>query len=105
MHFCEGRLVLDAVDFDLDGTLSDSTDVYIRILNTAFERIGLPEVSRNVALVAIRESGFNWNKVLPEYLGEQRDKMVPKAMEVIREIYPRMLRQGYADRPWLSHAF
>lgn len=49
MPFCEGRLVLDAVVFDLDGTLIDSTDVYIRILNTAFERIGLPEISRNVA--------------------------------------------------------
>ncbi len=83
----------DAVVFDLDGTLIDSTDVYIRILNIAFEQLDLPPVSRESVLDVLIEGDFDWNRILPIDLNERKEEIIKKSMEVIRVIYPQMFRQ------------
>jgi HAD superfamily hydrolase (TIGR01509 family) len=89
----EGKLNVDAVVFDLDGTLIDSLDVYCKILNTALERVGLPTASKKNILRAIREGGFIWDFVLPEKMKSQKDVLIRKVRGVIDEIYPRMFRK------------
>jgi HAD superfamily hydrolase (TIGR01509 family) len=84
---------LDAVAFDLDGTLINSLDAYTRILKTAFKQIGLKENARQMVLSAMREGGFDWNSLFPAYEGEERQAMMEKAREAITGIYLRTFRQ------------
>ena len=84
---------LDAVAFDLDGTLINSMDAYIRILKTAFKQMGLKEDARQMVLSAMREGGFDWNSLFPAYEGEQRQTMMEKARALITGIYSRTFRQ------------
>jgi HAD superfamily hydrolase (TIGR01549 family) len=87
------KLTVDAVVFDLDGTLIDSLDVYCKILNSAFERVGLPAASRKNILRAIRDGGFVWDFVLPEQMKSQKEVLIRKVRRIIDEIYPRMFRK------------
>ena len=87
------KLNVDAVIFDLDGTLIDSLDVYCKILNSAFERVGLPVASRKNILRAIRDGGFIWDFVLPEQMKSQKEVLIRKVRRIIDEIYPRMFRK------------
>jgi len=84
---------LDAVAFDLDGTLINSLDAYTRILKTAFKQMGLKEDARQMVLSAMREGGFDWNSLFPAYEGEQRQTMMEKAREAITGIYLRTFRK------------
>jgi phosphoglycolate phosphatase len=92
MLLANTRFMCDAVIFDLDGTLIDSTDVYVRILNVAFERLSLPLFSKEDILDLLIEGDFDWNKILPADLKGRKKEIIPKAMEIIREIYPQMFR-------------
>jgi phosphoglycolate phosphatase-like HAD superfamily hydrolase len=87
MPFCAGHFYLDAVAFDLDGTLIESIDVYVRLLNTALRRIGVAEAPRDQVLAAIREGGFDWSQVLTDVRGRRRDEIIQKAMAVISGMY------------------
>ena len=93
MPFANTPVICDAVIFDLDGTLIDSTDVYLRILNVAFERLGLPLFSKEDILDLLIEGDFDWNKILPADLKGRKEEIIQKAMEIIREIYPQMFRE------------
>ena len=93
MPLANNQFICDAVTFDLDGTLIDSTDVYLRILNVAFERLSLPLFSKEDILDLLIEGDFSWNKILPADLKGRRDQIIQKAMEIIREIYPQMFRE------------
>jgi HAD superfamily hydrolase (TIGR01509 family) len=88
------HLRVEAVMFDLDGTLIDSTDVYYRIVEVVLERLGLPVVSRPTILDAARDGDFDWNRVLPEDTGGSRDDLIQAGWELVQEIYPDMFRNG-----------
>jgi HAD superfamily hydrolase (TIGR01509 family) len=93
MPFANNPFKCDAVIFDLDGTLIDSTDVYLRILNVAFERLSLPLFSKEDILDLLIEGDFDWNKILPADLKWRQEEIIQKAMEIIKEIYPQMFRE------------
>lgn len=88
------RFEIDAVVFDLDGTLIDSLSVYVRILNTAFERLRLPPISQDNTRDAVRDGAFDWDKVLPEGVKDQKAEWVPRCFRMIAEIQPQMLREN-----------
>jgi HAD superfamily hydrolase (TIGR01549 family) len=79
---------LEAVLFDLDGTLIDSTDAYFQIVNEAFKQLGLQPIGRRAILDAVKDGGFDWDAVLPGELKEGRDQLITKARGIIDEIYP-----------------
>lgn len=93
MPFANSQFICDAVIFDLDGTLIDSTDVYLRILNVAFERLSLPLFSKEDILDLLIEGDFDWNKILPTDLEGRKEEIIQKAMEIIRKIYPQIFRE------------
>ena len=92
MPFSAGNTISDAVVFDLDGTLIDSIDVYVRILNIAFRRIGVPEAPRDQVLAAIRDGGFDWNQVLADLHHRQREEIIQKTREIVSDLYKDAFR-------------
>jgi len=86
------KLLVDAVVFDLDGTLIDSIQVHFKVLNTAFERLGLPPVSWEDAMEAAKEGRFDWDRVLPDENKTRRHEIITKCVEIIADIQSEMLR-------------
>jgi HAD superfamily hydrolase (TIGR01509 family) len=93
MSFTNRQFICDAVIFDLDGTLIDSTDVYLKILNVAFKRLHLPLFSREDVLDLLIEGNFDWNRLLSIDLQDRKEEIIQKSMEIMREIYPQMFRE------------
>lgn len=86
------KLLVDAVVFDLDGTLIDSIHVHFKVLNTAFERLGLPPVSWEDAMEAAKEGRFDWDRVLSNVDQTRKDGIIAKCVEIIADIQSEMLR-------------
>jgi HAD superfamily hydrolase (TIGR01509 family) len=84
------KLSVDAVIFDLDGTLIDSIEIYFKIVDIVFERLKLPPVSREAILAAVKDGDFDWECVLPDDVKDRKDEIISDAVEIISEIYPRM---------------
>lgn len=93
MYFKNSTMSVDAVIFDLDGTLIDSIGVYVRIMAEIFSRLDLPPPPDEVVFASIRASRFNWDDVLPDNSKNRKDEIIAKAYEIIDEIYPRIFRQ------------
>lgn len=87
------KMLVDAVVFDLDGTLIDSIHVHFKVLNTAFERIGLPPVSWEDAMEAAKEGRFDWDRVLSDEDRARKDEIIAKCVEIFADIQPEMLRE------------
>lgn len=83
-------LEVDAVIFDLDGTLIDSTAVYFRIIEFAFKRLGLPPVSENAIVDAGKDGEFNWSSLLPTEMLDQKNEIIARVLRVIYEVYPEI---------------
>ncbi len=92
MHFNADRLSVEAVIFDLDGTLIDSAGIYFKIVEIVFERLDLPQPSRKAILDATEDGDFDWYYVLPVEVRDRKDEIITKALHVINEIAPQMFR-------------
>ena len=84
---------VDAVVFDLDGTLIDTLDIYCRILNIALGRLGFQPVAREIVVAAAREGDFEWSRVLPGGLGSKMDDTVAQVREIIEGLYKKALHE------------
>ena len=84
---------VDAVVFDLDGTLIDTLDIYFRILNIALERLGFQPVAKEIVVDAAREGEFEWSRVLPGGLGSKMDDTVAQVREIIEGLYKKALHE------------
>ena len=84
---------VDAVVFDLDGTLIDTLDIYFRILNIALEQLGFQTVAREIVVGAAREGEFEWSRVLPMGLGSKMDDTVAQVREIIEGLYKKALHE------------
>jgi len=84
------KLKVDAVIFDLDGTLIDSIDIYFAIVENALEKLELPAVSRSQILAAAESENFNWELVLPQEVLKRKQTIIDEAWAVINEIAPQM---------------
>ncbi len=84
------KMKVDAVLFDLDGTLIDSIGIYYKIVDIVFDRLGLPPVPREAFVEAAKDGNFQWDSVLPENLQDRKIKVIEQATEITKEIYPRL---------------
>ncbi|MBW1916041.1 MAG: HAD family hydrolase [Deltaproteobacteria bacterium] len=80
------RLILDALIFDLDGTLIDTMGVYFQTLDVVCERLDLPPVSRKEISDAVKEGNFNWDLIFPLEMLDKKDGLIKKARVVIEEV-------------------
>jgi len=84
------KLDVDAVMFDLDGTLIDSIGIYYKIVDVVFEKLELPPVTREKISMATENGDFEWECVLPPHMLGRKEELRARAMEMIYEIYPAM---------------
>ena len=84
------KLTVDAVIFDLDGTLIDSAPIYYAIIDVIFDRLDLPPVPQSVLLEAMKNGEFEWDLVLPDEMKNRKEQLVEKARGIIDEIAPSM---------------
>ena len=90
---------VDAVLFDLDGTLIDSIESYYRIVEIVLEKMKFPKVPRQTILKAAQNDEFNWDMVLPDVPGQTREKTAKKAWQMIEKIYPDMFLKNVRPFP------
>jgi phosphoglycolate phosphatase len=86
-------LAVDAVIFDLDGTLIDSAPIYYELIDVVFKRLGIPPVDRQVLLEAMQDGEFEWDLVLPEGMKPCKEEVIKNAQIIIDDIAPSMFRQ------------
>jgi HAD superfamily hydrolase (TIGR01509 family) len=83
---------IEAVIFDLDGTLLDTKEIFFAILEEVFQEFRFPMVSRELLVEAAADGKFNWDMVLPEEIRIHKDEILPKVWEVIGRISPPLFR-------------
>ncbi|MFA5906208.1 MAG: HAD-IA family hydrolase [Desulfobacula sp.] len=81
---------LEAVIFDLDGTLIDSIESYYRIVEIALERLGLPKVPRSKILKAAQNDSFQWEEILLAAPGKTLEETRTEAWKIIEAVYPEL---------------
>ena len=86
-------LTVDAVIFDLDGTLIDSAPIYYELIDVIFERLGIPPVSKKVLLEAMKDGEFEWELVLPDRMKPRKEEVIKNARTIIDDIAPSMFRR------------
>ena len=95
------KMKVDAVLFDLDGTLIDSIGIYYRIVDIVFDRLDIPPVPREAFVEAAKDGDFEWDCVLPDNMHDRKDEIIVAATEMIKEIYPQMFAKYLK---WISGA-
>ena len=93
MPFINKKLKVEAVLFDLDGTLIDSAPIYYQIIDIVFERLGVPPVSRHTLQEAMDDGDFDWDYVLPDPMKSRKEELIAEARKIIDDIAPPMFRR------------
>jgi phosphoglycolate phosphatase len=83
-------IAVDAVIFDLDGTLIDSAPIYYALIDIIFNRLGIPPLPRSILLEAMKNGDFEWDLVLPDTMKPRKAQLIEKARSIINEIAPSM---------------
>ena len=84
------KLNVDAILFDLDGTLLDSIGIYYDIVDIVFAKLKLPPVPKERFVEAAKDGDFEWDYVLPAEMKDRKTELIKAATDLIYEIYPDM---------------
>jgi len=79
---------VDLIIFDVDGTLVDSAQDLIASVNVTLESIGLPREDPDVVQSYI---GDGVRKLVERALGQEQQRLYPRAVEVFRKHYDEHL--------------
>lgn len=96
------KLKVDAAIFDLDGTLIDSTEAHFKVIEEIFTRMDQPVLPRKILLANMREKSENWGDLFPKESESRKKQLVKEAIELFREIYPRVFRETNRLIPGIS---
>ena len=95
---------VDAVIFDLDGTLIDSAPIYFDLIEVVFKRLGIAPVAKSVLLEAMKNGEFEWDLVLPDEIKNRKEQLIAKARGIIDEIAPAMFHEQVKIIPGTADA-
>lgn len=84
------KILVDAVIFDLDGTIIDSIGIYYKIVTAVLEKLGLPQISTVDLRNATKDGGFEWSMIFPEEIKENKEELIKNAWKIAEEISPKM---------------
>ena len=95
----KGKIAVQAVLFDLDGTLIDSIGVYYTIVSATLKELGMPGATMEAVYDATENGSFDWYKILPAAIESSHPGIVDRAWEIAARISPRMFREGVSLIP------
>ena len=84
------KLKVDAVLFDLDGTVLDSIGIYYQIIEIVFKRLDILMPSKDKIRDAAKNGEFEWEQLFPRKTPEEKDRMIKRTRDIIAEIYPNL---------------
>ena len=87
------KLEVNAVLFDLDGTLIDSAPIYYEIIDVVFEKLGIPPVAVEILREAMDDGEFDWDFVLPARMKNRKNQLIAEARIIIDDIAPALFRK------------
>jgi len=87
------KLEVNAVLFDLDGTLIDSAPIYYEIIDIVFARLEVPPVTRETLQGAMDDGDFDWDFVLPADMKSRKKELIAEARVIIDDIAPTLFRK------------
>lgn len=93
MPFVNKKFKVEAVLFDLDGTLIDSAPIYYQIIDIVFEKLGVPPVPRKTLQEAMDDGDFDWDFVLPDPMKPRKEELIAESRKIIDDIAPPMFRK------------
>lgn len=82
---------IDAIIFDMDGTLSDSIETYLYIVSKAAASVGL-KFSREQVLASLANQAHIWNGLLSDD-PPRREEIIRKMNIVMMEIYTDVIQR------------
>lgn len=88
------KVEVDAVIFDLDGTLVDSAGIYFKLMEEVCSRLEIPVPSREELLERARVAKGDLKKLLPDKLRGKKDSVINKALMMIRQLFPEMFKDN-----------
>jgi phosphoglycolate phosphatase-like HAD superfamily hydrolase len=81
---------LQAVMFDLDGTLIDSIPTYVRIIAAMLDHVGLPPAPRESVSAALKGGVSGFHHLVPAEMNHRREELVEAILEAGRRISERL---------------
>ena len=81
---------VDAVLFDLDGTILDSIGIYFQIIETVFDKLELAMPTRERIIDAAKTGEFEWGLVFPAKSQVELDDLLKRTHQITAEIYPKL---------------
>ena len=87
------KMNVDAVIFDLDGTILDSIGIYYQIIEIVFQHLGIPMPSEDKLREAAKTGEFEWDEVFSDRTRPEKDRLIKKAGVMAAEIYPKMFEK------------
>ncbi len=99
-----GKLEVETVMLDLDGTIIDSVGIYYEIVKMTLQEMNLPQVSTAQIRQANQNGRFLWEKLFPaEMFGEQA-YLQDEAWAIARRISPDIFKQRVTLLPGAAAA-
>lgn len=83
---------LEAVMFDLDGTLIDSVPAYFKILDIILTRLQLPPVGKEAVSELIKGGDEAVDNIIPPELKDRKEELRRDIHSIAREISPEIFR-------------
>lgn len=82
---------IDAVIFDLDGTLSDSIEAYYQVFREATAQVGI-RVKREDVLEPMAVGSLIWDRAIPWDIPD-RDEKIRQCMALIPQVFKKVLQR------------
>jgi HAD superfamily hydrolase (TIGR01509 family) len=89
-----GEMKPKAVLFDVEGTLLDMVDIYLKVINEICHRLGFEEMDREMVRKLMREQKAPWEYIVPQG-AEEREKLIEQCRKLDEELfYVIFIREG-----------
>jgi len=96
---------VQAVMFDLDGTLIDSIPTYFRIVAAMLDEVGLPQAPREAVAAMIKEGMTGFRHLIPGSMAHRREELIEACIRAGKEISARIYSDSVGLIPGVQTLF
>ncbi len=96
---------LQAVMFDLDGTLIDSIPVYYRIAAAMLDKVGLPPAPREAVAAMLKEGLSGFHRLIPSEMSHRGEELLEACFRAGKEIAVQLYPESVTLLPGVSDLF